>query len=191
MLLLCGELHTTNFRKYCQSNRGMCFTIQIFKYIWSESIAKNVAIGCDLDSDNNFPSLNNFLYMSTFTFHLLTLIVLHLCPFPLLMRHTPIRRRRHQPRPVRLPRLHRPLHLIIHLQNHPLRPVLPKRFLVLALHNRERLHNIIHIVAPRWYLFFFLYSLQIFLSSPSMASKAMSGTAIVLAQCPFHDSVGE
>ena len=72
-----------------------------------------------------------------------------LASLPLSSPHAPppIRRTRHQPRSVRLPRLHRPPHLIIYLQNHPLRPILPEPLLILALHNRECLHNIIHIIA--------------------------------------------
>ena len=46
------------------------------------------------------------------------------------------------------PCLHRPFHLVIHLQNHPLRTVLlPIQLLILVFHNRERLHNRVHIVA--------------------------------------------
>ncbi len=62
------------------------------------------------------------------------------------MRHLRIPRPRHQPRPIHLSRLHCPPHLIIHLQNHPLRPIRPKQLLILALHNGERLHRVIHII---------------------------------------------
>jgi hypothetical protein len=51
------------------------------------------------------------------------------------MRHRFIPRSWRQPRPIRLSRLHHPPHLIIHLQNHPLRPILPILLLILALQN--------------------------------------------------------
>ncbi len=63
------------------------------------------------------------------------------------MRHRHIRRPWHQPRPIRHPPSHRPLHLVVDLQDHALRPVLAIQFLILAFDNPERLHNIIHILA--------------------------------------------
>src|SRR6266571_748456 len=66
---------------------------------------------------------------------------------PRPMCHPRISRRRYQPCLIRYPRLHRPLHLIIDFHNHPLRPELPVLLLILALHNRERLHNIVHVIA--------------------------------------------
>jgi hypothetical protein len=63
------------------------------------------------------------------------------------MRQRPIPWPRYQPRPIHLARLYHPPHLIMHLQNHPLRPILPIQLLILTFHNREPLHNIIYIIA--------------------------------------------
>src|SRR5260370_39042148 len=62
------------------------------------------------------------------------------------MRHSSISRRRVQPRLIRLPRLYRPLHLIIDLQYHTLRAVLAILFFFFALHYEEGLHNVVHIL---------------------------------------------
>src|SRR5947209_4585124 len=59
------------------------------------------------------------------------------------MRHRPIPPSPHQPPPIPLPPLPPPPPLIIHLPN----PPLPPKLLIPALHNRERLHNVAHIIA--------------------------------------------
>src|SRR5260370_30850622 len=68
------------------------------------------------------------------------LLCKRLTTLPWPMPHPHISRRRHQPRLIRHPRLHRPPHPIIDFQNHPLPPVLPVLLLILALHNRKGLH---------------------------------------------------
>ena len=63
------------------------------------------------------------------------------------MRHRRISRRQLQPRLVRHSRLHRPPHLIIDFQNHPLRPVLPVLLLIGFFHNSESSYDVVHVVA--------------------------------------------
>ena len=63
------------------------------------------------------------------------------------MRHRRISRRRLQSRLIGHSRSYRLLQRIVDLQHDPLRAVLAVFLLILALHNGERLQNVIYVVA--------------------------------------------
>src|SRR6266704_5550386 len=87
----------------------------------------------------------------------------------------------HQPRSIHLPSLHSPPHVIIYLQNHPLRPILPEQFLILALHNWERLHNVIHIIA--------LNTIQVEISPIKLTAQKETSLFIPLERWDFKAAI--